>query len=100
MNVPAARHLVDAVFVSERLIVELDGWDFHNGRLAFERDRERDADTLAAGLATLRITWERLVGAPEAEAHRLRAILRARSPAAPVTETAQRPPAVSGAPPS
>jgi hypothetical protein len=33
---------------------------------------------LARGLATVRITWERLLGEPEREADRLLAILRAR----------------------
>ena len=37
---------VDAYFEAERLIVELDGWDFHNDRGAFEDDRERDATML------------------------------------------------------
>ena len=35
---------------SRRLIVELDGWDFHTTATAFETDRDRDADTLAARL--------------------------------------------------
>ncbi|MDP9385127.1 MAG: endonuclease domain-containing protein [Actinomycetota bacterium] len=35
-------------------------------RAAFERDRIRDAKLQAAGLRVLRITWHRLVGAPEA----------------------------------
>lgn len=70
---------VDAVFDAERLIVELDGWAFHNDRTAFESDRERDAQLLAAGYATVRITWERLTRAPEREAARLAGILRARA---------------------
>jgi very-short-patch-repair endonuclease len=70
---------VDALFPDERVIVELDGWDFHSNRRSFERDRDRDAALLAAGYVTVRITWERLTGAPEREAARLRAILKARS---------------------
>jgi hypothetical protein len=37
---------VDAVFEAERLIVELDGWEYHNDHAAFDADRERDADAL------------------------------------------------------
>ena len=66
---------VDVLFAAERVIVELDGWDFHQDRRAFERDRNRDADTLASGLATVRITWPRMSQAPQAEAARLRTIL-------------------------
>jgi very-short-patch-repair endonuclease len=66
---------VDALFPHQMVIVELDGWDFHNDRTAFETDRERDASALAAGYATVRITWERLNSAPSREAARLRQIL-------------------------
>ena len=67
---------VDAYFPEQRLIVELDGGDFHRDRSVFESDRERDAVHLADGVPTLRITWDRLVDTPEREALRLRAILR------------------------
>jgi hypothetical protein len=75
---------VDAVFHAERLIVELDGWDYHNDFEAFESDRDRDADGLLAGYSTLRITGRRLERRPEREAARILAILagRRREPAA------------------
>jgi hypothetical protein len=69
---------VDALFTEEKLIVELDGWAFHASRSAFEKDRERDAQTLLAGFATVRITWRRITEAPVHEAERLQAILAAR----------------------
>ncbi|MFZ0040557.1 MAG: type IV toxin-antitoxin system AbiEi family antitoxin domain-containing protein [Solirubrobacteraceae bacterium] len=78
VNVMIAGHLVDAVFPAERVIVELDGYDFHQGKRSFESDRERDADTLAAGFVTIRITWDRLTLRGSREATRLRAILDAR----------------------
>ncbi len=70
---------VDALFPDHRVIVELDGWDFHSDRGAFESDRDRDAELLAAGYVTIRITWERLKSQPAREAERLRRILRARA---------------------
>jgi hypothetical protein len=66
---------VDAYFEDERLIIELDGWDFHNDRQAFEDDRERDATMLELGIATVRITKRRLLERPKREAARLRAIM-------------------------
>ncbi len=78
VNARAAGYEVDVLFGAERVIVELDGWEFHQTREAFESDRDRDAETLAAGLETVRITWERLKSNPEKEAARLRAILDAR----------------------
>ena len=54
------------------LIVELDSAEFHQDPIAFRADRERDAETLAHGFATVRITWDRM---NVREAKRLRAIL-------------------------
>jgi very-short-patch-repair endonuclease len=77
-NVLVAGHLVDALFAEELLIVELDGYEFHNGRGSFESDRERDAATLAAGHATVRVTHDRLTDSAEREAARLERILAQR----------------------
>ena len=72
VNVEVAGHIVDALFPDKKLIVELDSWEFHKDRDAFETDRERDADTLEIGYRTLRATWDRLHERPEVEAARLR----------------------------
>jgi hypothetical protein len=69
---------IDALFPAERVIVELDGAEFHLDREVFESDRERDAALLEAGYVTVRITWERLKQQPAREAARLRKILDAR----------------------
>jgi Protein of unknown function (DUF559) len=79
LNARVAGYEVDALFREQRVIVELDGYQFHGTRQAFEKDRERDAATLAAGFVTVRITWERLTEAAEKEADRLNAIIAARS---------------------
>jgi hypothetical protein len=69
---------VDAFFREERVIVEIDSYEFHSDRTTFERDREKDADAAAKGLVTVRITDERMKAAPYKEAARLRAILKDR----------------------
>jgi hypothetical protein len=76
MSAKVAGHEVDALFLDEKVIVELDSWEFHQDRLAFESDRDRDADTLAAGCVTVRITWERMHERGAREAARLHKILR------------------------
>jgi very-short-patch-repair endonuclease len=48
---------VDFCWPQPRLIVELDGWDTHHTRAAFEHDRRRDAALQAAGWRVLRFTW-------------------------------------------
>jgi very-short-patch-repair endonuclease len=69
---------VDALFERHRVVVELDGWQYHDDRAAFAADRERDATLLAAGYLTVRITWDRLRDTPAREAARLRDILNQR----------------------
>jgi hypothetical protein len=70
-------YVVDALFPRHGVIVELDSWAFHKNRIAFETDRDRDAESLAHGLVTVRITWERIEQAPRREADRLERILQA-----------------------
>ncbi len=63
---------VDALWPAARLIVELDSWEFHAHRAAFETDRNRDTDHLLAGYRTVRVTHRRL----SAEGDRLAAQIR------------------------
>jgi Protein of unknown function (DUF559) len=60
LNTVVAGHEVDALWPRQRLVVELDGYRFHRGRAAFERDRVRDLDLSLAGYRVLRITSRRL----------------------------------------
>lgn len=78
MAASVAGYTVDALFPHEKVIVELDGWEYHSSRASFESDRERDASTLVAGHVTVRMTWERIFGDAAREAMRLREILRQR----------------------
>jgi very-short-patch-repair endonuclease len=65
----------DVYFPEHGLIAELDGWEFHKDRQAFEDDRERDAENLRVGVATMRITRDRVGNSPDREAARLKEIL-------------------------
>jgi len=66
---------VDAYWPAHNLVVELDSWEFHRGRAAFEQDRERDAALHAADHRPIRITWRRLTGRPDELAAQLRRLL-------------------------
>ncbi len=59
-NVTVLDHEVDALWPAARLVVELDSWEYHRHRDAFERDRARDPELLLAGYRTIRITHRRL----------------------------------------
>lgn len=74
-NVRVAGFEVDAHWSAARLVVEVDGYAFHSGREAFERDRLRDQRLQAAGCVVLRFTWRQLTERPEAVAATLGAAL-------------------------
>jgi hypothetical protein len=75
VNVYVDGREVDAFFPRANLIVECDGWEFHKDRKAFEDDRERDAENLKHGFATVRVTRDRMGHTPDREAARLKEIL-------------------------
>jgi hypothetical protein len=76
LNVPLVPgREADAFFAVERLIVEIDGYGVHSGRVSFEDDRDKDAEMLAVGLPTVRVTEERIDNDPAREAARLHRIL-------------------------
>ena len=51
---------VDCAWPRRRLIVELDSYEFHGTRQAFESDRSKDRHLTAAGWTVIRITWRDL----------------------------------------
>jgi very-short-patch-repair endonuclease len=56
--------VVDVLFPSARLVIEVDGWSAHGHRAAFQRDRTRQNRLIAAGYVVLRFTWEDLTDRP------------------------------------
>ncbi len=77
LNHDVAGHKADAVYVAERLVVELDGRAYHERRAQMRADRHRDTDYQLAGYLILRLVWDDL-HADEADAttRRLRRLLR------------------------
>jgi len=63
-NVLVAELLVDLFWPDAGLVVELDGFDFHKTRTAFESDRSRDAKLQVAGHPVIRVTQRRIENAP------------------------------------
>ncbi|HJS96840.1 MAG TPA: DUF559 domain-containing protein [Solirubrobacteraceae bacterium] len=55
---------VDAVWPDLKLVVEVDGYEFHGDRDAFESDRARDAVLVAHGYRVLRFTARQLRDRP------------------------------------
>ena len=75
-NVVIGDFEVDMLWRDARVVVEFDGWETHGTRVAFERDRSRDAKLQAAGYRVLRATWRRLRDDPEALAGDVAATIR------------------------
>jgi hypothetical protein len=55
---------VDCVWREQRLIIEVDGWETHRTRAAFERDREKSRVLQAAGWHCVPVTFLQLRDAP------------------------------------
>ena len=65
---------VDVRVIGTPVILECDGWAYHGlKRTAFERDRERDADLIAAGWIVVRFTYRAITARPKATADRIAA---------------------------
>lgn len=71
-NISILDHEVDAYWSPQRLVVEMDSWEFHGHRAGFERDRARDAAMQTAGYRVLRLTHRQL----QTEAPRITTQLR------------------------
>jgi very-short-patch-repair endonuclease len=67
---------VDFLWPAARLIVEVDGWDSHGNRSAFEADRERDTHLKLLGYEAVRFTWRQLLENRAEVAGALRELLR------------------------
>ena len=63
-NEPLLGYVVDALWPHQRVIVEVDGYAYHAHRAAFERDRRRDQQLIAAGYRVIRVTWIQLRDRP------------------------------------
>ncbi len=75
VNVSIGRSVVDFLWADWSLIVEVDGWESHRTRSAFEEDRARDARLTLLGYRVVRFTWRRITEGPAAVARTIRSLL-------------------------
>jgi very-short-patch-repair endonuclease len=64
-NVPLGRYEADFLWREERLVVEIDGYQFHSGPRSFYINREKDLVLRDAGLDVFRFTRDHVVYEPE-----------------------------------
>ena len=66
VNVTVGGMMVDALFREARLVVELDGHEFHANPAAVEVDRRRELRLRALGYRVVRYTWRQITEDPGA----------------------------------
>lgn len=69
---------IDAYWEAERFAVEVDGWETHGSREAFENDRLRQEEMKLAGIDSIRISARRIETEPQQIAKRIRKLLAQR----------------------
>ena len=67
---------LDCYWPEQRFAVELDLFETHGTRAAFERDRERQGELLLAGITMTRVTGPRLEREPDAVVRRVARLLQ------------------------
>lgn len=75
INTYVAGHEIDAYWEKERFAVEVDGWEAHRCRKAFEEDPVRQEELKLAGIDSVRLTARRIEREPEEVAKRLGILL-------------------------
>lgn len=76
IRVEGRRLYPDVLLREQPLVIEVDGYTFHGGRVAFQKDRERLNLFAQAGFTVLRFTWEDLTENPAMVITRIRRTLR------------------------
>ena len=70
---------LDFVWPAERFAVEVDAWESHSGKVAFERDREKIAALGARGIQVMPVTRRQIETDRRRVANQVRSALRARA---------------------
>jgi very-short-patch-repair endonuclease len=80
VNAKVGRMTVDALWRSERVVVEIDGHDGHRTRAQMDRDRRRELRLRREGFLVVRYTHSQLENEPDVVAEDLRRLLNASAP--------------------
>jgi len=75
VNARVHGYLVDFYWPDLAVVVEVQGYKFHSGRAAFERDTRKGAKLTAAGLTVVYVTWRQMDEEPYAVVARVAQVL-------------------------
>src|SRR5262249_36814710 len=65
VTAPSGRYRLDFAWLPQKLALECDGWEHHNSRAAFGKDRERLSELVSLGWRLLLVTWQVATREPE-----------------------------------
>jgi very-short-patch-repair endonuclease len=77
MNTKIHGFEVDVLWPEVRFAIEIDGWDAHSGRTAFERDHLKRATLTAHGITVMPVTGRQIRGDPRGVMDRIQKALAA-----------------------
>jgi very-short-patch-repair endonuclease len=77
------RYLVDLVWTEGKVVVEVDGYEFHSDRRAFSLDRRRDYELLVSGYVVLRLPHDEIIEDVELAVEKIREVVKFRRSNAP-----------------
>lgn len=60
--VTGSQFIVDLIWKSGRIVIEIDGYRYHSNRPIFQSDRQRDFELLISDYIVLRVTHDEVVG--------------------------------------
>jgi len=73
------RYLVDLLWPTGKLVVEVDGYRTHSPRAVFAADRQRDYELLASGYRVLRITHDEIMQDVDTAVEKIHVLVRLRN---------------------
>lgn len=69
------KFMLDIPFRELKVLIEVDGWEYHGSRTAFENDRARNNALVADGWRVLHLTWRMLSDNPQEFIEQVRRVL-------------------------
>ena len=82
-----SHHLVDLLWPEGKVVIEVDGYEFHANRYTFSLDRRRDYELTVSGYLVLRLPHDEVMADVELAIEKIRDMVRFRREHFPPTET-------------
>ena len=81
--------LVDLLWAEGKVVVEIDGYQYHSGRIAFAADRQRDYELTVSGYLVLRLPHDEVLRDVKLCLEKIRTLVRFRRSQLPLKDAAE-----------